>query len=138
MTAGKAQIGMEYMIMFSLSLVIAGLIWIYASSDINSARWDLQTAYAEDAVKRITDVADIVYVQGEPAQFYINPTFPDNIKNTYILGNTVVLELLWKEDTLVNISEMASVNLTGYLDPEPGIHRILVKANNSNVEIIDQ
>jgi uncharacterized protein (UPF0333 family) len=133
----KAQIGMEYILMFSISLTIAGLIWIYASSDIETTKWDLQMAYAKDAVNRITETADMMYIQGPPAQSYINPVFPDNIKNTYLSGNTVTLELLWKEGILRNISADASVNLTGNLVAAPGTHRILIRANNTNVEIRD-
>lgn len=134
----KAQIGMEYIIMFGFSLIIAGLIWIYASSDIEEAKWDLQEAYANDAISTITGVADMVYVQGSPAQIYITPTFPENIRNVYIIQDTIVLEMLWKGNILVNLSGRAGVNLTGNISPTPGKHRILVRANNSNVEIRDE
>lgn len=134
----KAQIGMEYIIMFGFSLAIAGLIWIYASSDIEEARWELQESYANNAIIRITEMADVVYIQGPPAQFYITPTLPDNIRNVYIIQDTIVLEMLWKNNILVNISGRASVNLTGSISPTPGMHRILVRANNSNVEIRDE
>ena len=131
------QIGMEYILMFGISLLIAGLIWVYASADIENTRWDLQMSYAKDAVSRITEVADIVHIQGYPAQFYINPTFPDNIKNAYVSGNTVTLELLWKNEILRNISATASVTIVGSLRATPGTHRILIKANDGFVEIID-
>jgi uncharacterized protein (UPF0333 family) len=133
----KAQIGMEYILMFGISLLIAGLIWIYASSEINTTKWDMQMAYAKDAVNRITEMADMMYIQGIPAQSYISPVFPDNIKNAYVSGTTVTLELLWKEDILRNISADASVNLTGNLIATPGTHRILIRTNNTNVEIRD-
>lgn len=133
----KAQIGLEYILMFGVSLLIAGLIWVYASSDIENTRWELQMSYAKDAVNSIAEMADMVYVQGSPAQFYISPTFPDNIRRTYLSDNTVTLELHWKNSVLRNFSASASVNMTGNLIATPGTHRILIRANESFVEIID-
>jgi len=133
----KAQIGMEYILIFGISLLIAGLIWVYASSDLNETKWELQMSYAKDAVNRITEMADMIYIQGPPAQSYFEVVFPDSIRNTYISENIVTLELLWKEGILRNISDAASVNISGTLKATQGTHRIMIIANTTKVEIKD-
>ena len=56
----RGQVGLEYLLMFGVSLAIVGLVWVYASSEIETTKWELQVAYAKDAINRITEVADMM------------------------------------------------------------------------------
>lgn len=123
----KAQSSMEYMIIFGFSLTVVGLLWVLSSSNIEDTRWELQLAYAKNALGKIVQTADIAYIQGEPTQIYINADFPDNIRAVYLSGNEIAMELKWK-GFFRNVSSYSVANLTGYISPAPGRHKLLVKA----------
>lgn len=133
----KGQAGLEYMLIFAFSLLIVGLLWIYSGTNVQDTRWDLQLAYARSSVNKITEVSDVAFVQGPPSQFFIYPTFPDNIRNIYISENTITLELLWKDDILRNVSSTTFANITGNVSTAAGQHRILVKAYQNYVDVTE-
>ncbi|MBI5061046.1 MAG: hypothetical protein HZB67_01930 [Candidatus Aenigmarchaeota archaeon] len=135
MLSRKAQVSIEYMVIVVFGILVAGILWIYAYTNIESNKWDIEVAYAENAISQITNAADKVYIQGPPAKVYIYPNFPDGIKNINLSGSTVTFQLLWKNDTLRNISAMAVSNITGSLSVAPGTHKILVQAVESYVKV---
>src|SRR3989344_8478050 len=123
----KAQVAIEYIIIFSIGLLIVGLLWVFISEESQRTSYEVQLAYSKNALNKITDTANIIAIQGPPAQTYINPLFPDNIQNVYITGNEVIFEITYK-NIVNNLSESSIVNLTGSLSPTPGSKRILIKA----------
>lgn len=131
----RAQVGMEYMLIFAFSLIIVSILWVYSGYNVQATRWDLQVAYAESALDKIVNIADVAYVQGPPSQFYIYPNFPEGVSNVHVNGNTISIELLWKESTLRNITATSIANLTGNVSNAQGSHKILVKAFNNYVQV---
>lgn len=130
----KAQSAAEYMMIFGFSLVLLSILWAYSSQNIDDARWDLESSYAKAALNRIAETAEIAYVQGPPSEFYIYPTFPDNIQNAYVSGTTLTLELRWK-GVLRNITAETTADVTGSLPTAPGAQRVHVLAENGSVAI---
>ncbi len=126
----KAQVSMEYIIIFGFSLIAVGILWALSSSNIEDTRWELQFAYAKNALDKIVQTADIAYVQGDPTQIYINVDFPDNVHSVYIQGSQVTMELRWK-GFLRNVSASSVANLTGYISPAQGRHTLRVKAGQT-------
>ncbi len=131
----KAQAGMEYMLIFGFSLIIVAVLWTYSSYNVENTRWDLQLAYAQSALDKIVEVADVAHAQGPPSQFYIYPNFPDNVMNVHINGNSITMELLWKGDILRNITAASLANITGSISTAQGSHRLLVKSLGASVQI---
>jgi len=129
MKNAKAQVAMEYILIFGFSLIAIGILWALSSSNIEDTKWELQVAYAKNALDKMVKTADIAYVQGSPTQIYISVDFPENVKRVYIQGNQISLELEWK-GFLRNISASSVANLTGYISPAPRRHVLLVKAGN--------
>jgi uncharacterized protein (UPF0333 family) len=129
----KAQASMEYMVLFGFSLLIVSIFWLNTSSNLEDAEWELQLAYAKNAVEKIIMASDIAYVQGPPAQAYVNADFPENINAVYIDNNTISIELKWK-GFLRNVTGYGIANMTGSINPGPGRHKILVTAG-ANVSI---
>jgi hypothetical protein len=127
MPSVKAQSSIEYILLFGISLVIVGVLWTVSGNNLESSQWDLQLAYAKNSMDKIAKTADIAYVQGQPAQMYVNVDFPDNVNAVYIQNNEIIMELRW-EDMLRNFSAYSAANMTGSISPAPGRHRLLVKA----------
>ena len=130
----KGQVAIEYIIIFGIGLLIVGLLWVFVSDESQRTSYEVQLAYTKNALNKITDTANIVAIQGSPAQTYINPYFPENMQRVIIEGNTVTFEITYR-DIVNNISAESIANLTGSLSATPGSKRILVKAVGNYVEI---
>lgn len=123
----KGQESMEYMMLFGFSLLIVVVLWSVSSSNMKDTQWELQLAYAKNAIESIVQTADREYIEGPPAQVYISVDFPENVNAVYIQDNAVAIELKWK-GILRNVTAYSIANLTGYIGSAPGKHRILVSA----------
>ncbi len=125
----RGQASIEYMFILGLSLVIAGVLWTVSSTNIEDSRWELNIAYSESALQKLLRSADEIYVQGPPAQKTINIDLPDNVNAVYIQGNAVFIEMWWK-GILRNASDVSITNMTGYINPAAGRHRVIIRAGN--------
>ena len=123
----KAQAGMEYMLLFGLSLMVVGVLWYVSNNNIENTQWDLQLSYAKNALSKITGTADVVYIEGEPTQSYINVYLPENVNAIYIANNSVTIEMRWRE-FLRNVTDYSVANLTGSITPVIGRNVVLIKA----------
>jgi uncharacterized protein (UPF0333 family) len=123
----KAQVSMEYMMLLGISLIVVGILWVTSGNNITDTQWDLQMAYAKNAIEKIVQTADVIYVQGPPAKTYVSADFPDNIRAIYIENNTLTMELWWK-GVPRNITGFSISNLTGNINAARGRHRIMVSA----------
>ena len=130
----KAQVAIEYIVIFGIGLLIVGLLWVFVSEESQRTSYEVQLAYTKNALNKIVDTADIIAIQGPPAQTYINPYFPENVQNIYIQGNEVIFEITYR-DIVNNLSDESIVNLTGSLSATQGSKRILIKAVGNYVEI---
>jgi len=125
----KAQASMEYMMLFSFSLIIVGILWLLAGSNVEDSQWSLQLAYAKNSLTKISDTANAVYIQGSPAQMQISVDFPDDVNAVYIQNNSITLELTWK-GILRNVTSYSIANMTGSINTGPGRHSISVQSGN--------
>ncbi len=132
----KGQAAVEYIIIFGIGLFIVGVLWIFAMQESERTRFEVQITYAKNAMNKIVDTADIVSIQGPPAQTYVNIVFPDNLRGIAIQGNSVTFELGYRDFTN-NLTATSIANLSGNISPVPGAHKILVRASNNYVEIVD-
>ncbi len=132
----KGQVALEYLLIFSFSLLMVGIIWVYATVNVSGTKIDMQVNYAKQAVNEIAEVADMIYVQGPPAQIYIYPSFPDGAVNVMISENKIILQIRF-DDIIANITAESAANLTGNLSTAPGRHTVLIKSMGNYVEISD-
>jgi uncharacterized protein (UPF0333 family) len=123
----KAQASMEYILLFSFSLLIVGVLWYVSNNNIEEVQWELQLANAKNSLEKIVHNADVVYLQGPPSRVYIEIYLPENVKNVYIAGNSVTMEMYWRE-YLRNVSDTSIANLTGSIPTAYGKQRILISA----------
>ncbi len=130
----RAQAAMEYMVMLGFAIAIILPLWFYVNSSVGSAKGDLDTTYAKVAVGKLKGAADSVYVQGPPAQIYVDLEMPDNIASASVSGREIVLTV----NTRGGESEIYEVTLgalQGALPARPGLVRVLVKAEADFVNI---
>jgi uncharacterized protein (UPF0333 family) len=125
----NGQVSMEYMMLLGISLIVVGILWVSSGNSITDTQWDLELSYTKNAIEKIVQTADIMYVQGPPAKAYVNTDLPEGVRQVYISGNSISMELDWKGYPR-NITGYSIANLTGSISPARGTHRILVSAGS--------
>jgi uncharacterized protein (UPF0333 family) len=125
----KAQAAMEYMMLFSISLLIIGVLWYVSNENITDTQWALQFTNVKNALEKIVHNADVVYLQGPPAKIYIDVYFPETVEKVYIVDSAVLVEMKWR-GILRNITDYSVANLTGQITPVAGRRRLLIRAGN--------
>ncbi|MFH0970980.1 MAG: hypothetical protein V1835_00280 [Candidatus Micrarchaeota archaeon] len=136
LSARKAQAAMEYMIMLGFALAIILPLWLYVNASLSNTNQDLDATYARSAVNKVRDAADSVFVQGPPAQMYLEVEMPHSVLSTSVSGKEVMIVL----DAPGGNSEVYAVtlaNVSGELPARQGRVRILVKAETNFVNITE-
>lgn len=125
----KAQASMEYILLFSISLLVVGVLWYVATNDLEDTQWELQLANVKNTLEKVVHNADIVFLQGIPSQMYVEVYVPDNVHAFYIKDQYVTAEMSWR-GILRNVSDDSIANLTGFISPAPGRQRLLIKSGS--------
>ncbi len=89
----RAQIAVEYLSLIALSLAVLLPLWVYVDGEAARTRAQLNVGYANQAVNRLRDAADLVYAQGPPAQMVVRVEAPRGVESASVAGNTISLEL---------------------------------------------
>ncbi len=125
-----AQVSMEFLgIMGFILLLMIPLLAIFITQsgelqDEVSMKQSLQVA------RSIADSAESVYYLGAPSKTRIKVYIPEKVTNMTINGR----EIIFHVDTINGPREIfwtSEVNMSGSIDPEPGIHHISVQAIDS-------
>ena len=124
----------EYMILISVILLLLVPIWLYLMLSRTQIQDDLSISYANDAVNRIKDAADLVYIQGSPARVKISVYIPDNVQAIEFLNNTVIIHLRTSAG-IVDIHAESLARLNGSLPIQSGYYYVLVKAEQGYVNV---
>jgi hypothetical protein len=132
----RAQVAMEYMVMFGICLILVTVLWFYVDYNTGVTEWDLQAAYAKHAVNKLVTTSDTVYIQGYPAQSSVYVTFPNNVESVLISGKTVQLNLRTGNLT-ASISQNSLGTIVGNISARQGGHEIIVKAEVGYVNITE-
>ncbi|MCA9478131.1 MAG: hypothetical protein KC535_03225 [Nanoarchaeota archaeon] len=132
----RAQVAMEYMIIFSMTFFMSLLLIILFTTQTNNIRTDLANAQMDKAGSEIVDAASQVYFMGDPAQKTIRVTFPEGVKQVSI-NNTFLVFSVQTSEVTYDIVKETSINMTGSIKTFEGIHNIVVKAQGGVVVISD-
>jgi len=127
----RGQAGLEYAAMVAIAIAIMVPIWLYASGSMASAKAELQSSYARQLVNKVSNAADAVFVQGEPAQLTLFVEFPEGLTSATVAGNEVSFRLV----TAAGPTDVSLANLSGSLSTRPGKHRVVVKASGGAVTV---
>ncbi|MCW1296417.1 MAG: hypothetical protein OH319_01915 [Candidatus Parvarchaeota archaeon] len=130
----KSQVAIEYMILISLILLLLVPIWIYLMLSRIQLQDDLSISYAKDAVNRIKDAADLVYIQGSPARVKVNIYIPENVHSINFTDRTIIIKLRTSAG-LVDIHAETLANITGQLPVQSGYYEVIVKSEVGYVNV---
>lgn len=130
----KAQISTEYLIVVSFALMVLVPFALYLQDVSRRFSEDNSLTIASNSVKRIGQIADWVYSQGEPSKLKIQVAVPNNVENISFINKIII----WKVRTSAGISDVyytCVANLTGSLPTNPGYYYVLVQAIENGVNI---
>ncbi|MBI2108443.1 hypothetical protein HYT54_04920 [Candidatus Woesearchaeota archaeon] len=130
----RSQAGIEYlMIIGFVTLITIPLIIIYFTS-VQDTGDEINSRQALNIARKIADASESVYFLGEPSQTTIKAYIPPNVHNATLNGR----EVMYVVRTRYGLSELvqiSSVNMTGSLPINQGIHSIALKAQSNGVTI---
>lgn len=138
---GRGQAGVEYTVMFGLSLAILLVVWIYVGMVNEDFRQDLRVGFAKQTALRLADAANAVLVQGPPARIYVDVDTPEGLTYAYPDGNAsctvseVLLRLAAQQGMSTDVPASLVANVTGdisFLVNNPGPKRLWVEALDYN------
>ncbi|PIN96649.1 hypothetical protein COX86_03050 [Candidatus Micrarchaeota archaeon CG_4_10_14_0_2_um_filter_60_11] len=129
----RGQAAVEYLAIVALSLAVLVPVWLYVDGQRTGVDGQLRLGYAQQAVDRIRDAADLVYAEGPPAQFAVEVNVPDGVLSASIAGKQVAL-LVDEPWGASEVYAATVANVTGSLDSFPsfgGPRTVIVKAERN-------
>ncbi|GEM_PF-696763 len=137
----RSQVSVEYMAMVGLSLVAFFVIWFYVNASNTAVQQDLKVGFGKQAVTRIADAANLVFVQGAPAKIFVEFNNPDGVvsaspsSNVTCTAKEIFLVLSALDGKTTDVFAPVSANVSGdlsFLVGNPGLRRVQVEAIDFN------
>jgi hypothetical protein len=131
------QAAFEYIMMFSIALVILTFLTYYAQDVTDTNREEITVSNAIIAVNKITEASDIVYTQGKPSQITLSVYIPENVEYIHF-NNSMIIIRLSSARGVNDIFSQTKADFTGsgsFISPESGTKRIIVRAEESYVKV---
>lgn len=130
----KSQISVEYLlIMGFVTIITIPLLVIYYtySSDTGDS---VAASQALQIARYIVDSSESVYYLGKPSQTTLKLNFPDRIHSINLTNKEVVFKIK-TQNGITEIVQVSSVNISGTLPTNAGIHIITIKAQDGYVQV---
>jgi len=130
----KLQAALEYLLIVGVVLALLIPIWVHVSTSQNEASGDLALSYANAAVGKLREYADMVQAQGPPAKVTAIVYFPSGLESASLVNATILLKVRTYAG-LNDVYATSRANLTGALPQKDGNFLFTVEAMGSNVSI---
>jgi uncharacterized protein (UPF0333 family) len=130
----KAQTAMEYLLIVGIALALVTPIWIYVTSFEGRSAEQLSLSYAQVAVDRLADSADLVYSQGPPARLRLKVHVPSGIEEVNITQRTAIFRMSFGSGT-TDVYAVSQSDLQGSLPAREGNYWVDVEAFDGYVNI---
>ncbi|MBN2203228.1 MAG: hypothetical protein JW700_03530 [Candidatus Aenigmarchaeota archaeon] len=130
----RGQAAFEYLILFSIALLLLGILVWYSQEMTESNRNDMTVANAITAVNKIVDAANIVYTQGNPSQITLSVYIPERVISIDFIGNTIAMKVQIGSQTS-DIIASSKAPLQGNIPTSSGTKKIKIIAEENYVNI---
>lgn len=130
----KAQAALEYMMIVGLAMLFIIPVWAFIADSQQKTSAEMSLTYGRNAVKLITDTADVIYSQGPPAKFDIAVYIPKNVREITFNGSTIIFYM----ETEIGTNDVASTSnaiLNGSLPTGEGNYWVTIEAADNIVNI---
>ena len=131
-----AQVSMEFMMVMGIIFLLTVPLIILFFRDAQSSSSQIISAQVDQIARRIISAAETVQAFGTPTSVILRAYLPSAINSSSISGTDIVF-VVNNNGKFDTIAESASVNISGFVNVNPGIHIIRVTAGDSSVNISD-
>jgi uncharacterized protein (UPF0333 family) len=135
--ASKAQVSMEYLIIFTIAFMMTLPLIVIYSQQTQNVQADVTQVQIYKLATKISDYAEQVYYMGEPSQRTLIINFPKGINSVTIAGNNILFNVTTTDLTYTVLKE-TTANLTGSIETFEGPHTIVFKAEANLVDITER
>ena len=135
--ASKAQVSMEYLIIFTIAFMMTLPLIVIYSQQTQNVQADVTQVQIYKLATKISDYAEQVYYMGEPSQRTLIINFPKGINSVTISGNDILFNVTTTDLTYTVLKE-TTANLTGNIETFEGPHTIVFKAEANAVTITER
>ena len=140
----KGQTAFEYLVLFSLVLIVLTILILYSQQITEGNREDIIVANAITTVNKIVEASDIVYTQGKPSQITLSVHIPDKVYSIEYKNKMILMKLnlnsgisdvfaISKAPLCCNITDCTQ----GCISIASGMKKIKVIAEGSYVNITE-
>jgi hypothetical protein len=130
----KGQAAIEYMTVFGIALLLATPFVVKAQSSIMEIQSSSSVVSMQDSLNDIDVAVRTVSAAGEPSARTFEIRIPDNINETVIRDENIVVRLNTPTGT-TRLSRNFDTNITGGLPSEPGLYLLRVRAEAGEVDL---
>ena len=130
----KAQVSMEFLMVIAITFLFTIPLIVLFMKESQSAGEQVSLSQVSQIARRIVGAAESVYAYGEPTSTVLKVYMPTGVNSSSISGNELIF-VVNNQGSMVSIEEPATMNLSGNLSVNPGIHNIRVTAANNTVII---
>ncbi len=130
----KVQVAVEYIIIVAVVIAFLVPLWSYVASVKQQTGEQLRISYAQNAVDKIADTADMVYSQGPPAKVNLRVYIPGGVGSTNISGTMVNMKV-WVGMNYSDVTAFSMVQMNGTLPSSEGNYWVTVEAREGFVQI---
>ena len=130
----NAQVSMEFLMVVAITFLFTIPLIVLFLKESQSAGEQVSLSQVSQIARRVVSAAESVYAYGEPTSTVLKVYMPMGVNSSSISGNELIF-VVNHEGSMVSIEEPATMNLSGNLSVNPGIHNIRVTAANNTVVI---
>ena len=141
----RGQAAFEYMVLFSIALLLLGILVWYSQEVTEANRGEIIVANSISALNKIVEASNIVYTQGKPSQITISVYIPEKISSIEFNGNLAIIKI----STEAGISDIIAKSKAPFcclepcsntqycIPPDSGMKKIKVIAEENYVNVTE-
>ncbi|MFW6014318.1 MAG: hypothetical protein ACOCZQ_03060 [Nanoarchaeota archaeon] len=134
MAKKRGQASMEYLLIVGFALIMLMPLVVIHMTQEENIRDDSNLMQATNIVQTLISNAESIHFIGEPSKTTIEVRMPQNVQEVEIEENRILFRVA-TGDGEVEVYRYTNVELTGSLDPNQGLTRITIEAQDDKVDI---
>lgn len=132
--AERAQVSMEFLMIITITSLMTIPLIVLFLKESQSAGEQVSLAQVSQVARRIADSAESVHAFGEPTALVLKVYLPPGI-DSLLIDNSEFIFIVNNNGNKVSIVVPTSINMSGSIGVNPGIHNIKVTAIANYVNI---
>ncbi len=130
----RGQASIEYLIIVGFVTFLVISIFLIAYIYTGNLQNKIKTNQLETFGNKVVTTAETIFYSGEPSKTTLEVYLPAGVTNITISGNNLIITYMAGASRGIRAYE-SKVNMTGSINPGPGIKKLSLEAKSDHVEI---